>query len=537
VKRRTRTGNPGATTAPYRADRFALIGRHMSALADAIARSFSAAEPERPAVSPLRALGRRQLSGVEVLAQSVATTAPAASMVVLPITMLGTGDPLRGLLTIVGATVVISLIALCTSQFTRRQAAAGGLHSFVFQGLGTRAALTTGVAVLVKFLGSATLTLVSGGRALTAVLAQFGVDATGTAGRLAVYGGVALVVLAVLVRGARVGAAAILAVEVCSLLFIVGLSVLPAPGAVVLPPEPVGTAHGVLYLALAAIFSLAGFESATFFGPEAKRPLVTITRTVLVTPMICGGLFVLAAWAAWTGRSAMLVNAHLHGTGSGAPAALVIALEVGICCSWLASATASAHAASRLAYSMGVERLVPLWLATVHERFRTPYPALAVIVGLVGTAAGAVALADGGLAPAVEVLRHVVRAMVVAAYVLVAVASIRFLRRIGEQTPGVLVGALVSAVAGIALLAYLLVATVLDGDVAAPVLIVALLAAGALWQRLLGRRPARLDAVGAFDTAESADVLPGAGAFAPDAAGNIVLVRTDSVDPGDERRT
>jgi amino acid transporter len=512
----------------------------MSALANAIARSFSAGEPERPAVSPLRALGRRQLSGLEVFAQSVATTAPAASMVVLPIAVLETGDPLRGLLTIVGATVVISLIALCTSQFTRRQAAAGGLHSFVFQGLGTRAALTTGVAILVKFLGSATLTLYSGGRALTTLLAHLGIDAGGTAGRIVVYGGLAVVVLAVLVRGARVGAVAILAVEVCSLLFIVGLSVLPAPGVVVLPPEP-GTAHGVLYLALAAIFSLAGFESATFFGPEAKRPLVTITRTVLLTPMICGALFVLAAWAAWTGRSATLLNAYLSGTDSGVPAPLVIALEVGICCSWLASATASSHAASRLVYSMGVERLLPRWFTTVHERFRTPYPALVVIVAAVTAAAGAVAVADGGLTGAVEVLRHVVRAMVVAAYVLVAVASIRFLLRIREQTPGVLVGGIVASAAGIALLGYLLVATVLDGDVAAPVLIVALLSAGLVWQRRLRRRPTRLDAIGAFDTAESADVLPGAGAFASDATGNVVLVRTEptdrgAADPGDEPR-
>ena len=60
----------------------------VSALTDAIARSFTTGEPERPALSSMRALGRRQLSGVEVLAQSVATTAPAVSMVILPLTML-----------------------------------------------------------------------------------------------------------------------------------------------------------------------------------------------------------------------------------------------------------------------------------------------------------------------------------------------------------------------------------------------------------------------------------------------------------------
>jgi hypothetical protein len=92
----------------------------MSALEQAIAASFAAREPERPALSPLRALGRRQLSGIEVFAQSVATTAPAASMVILPITMLTNETMLGGLLTVFAATIVVSLIAFCVSQFTRR---------------------------------------------------------------------------------------------------------------------------------------------------------------------------------------------------------------------------------------------------------------------------------------------------------------------------------------------------------------------------------------------------------------------------------
>ncbi|TQM38110.1 APC family permease [Pseudonocardia cypriaca] len=493
----------------------------MSALAHAIARSFSVAEPDRPAVSPLRALGRRRLSGIEVLAQSAATTAPAASMVALPVAMLQTGDLFTGLLTVAAAAVLIMLVALCVTQFTRRQAAAGGLHSFAFQGLGTPAALATGVAILVKFLGSAALTLYSGSRAVTLLLAHLGVDAGGWIGHALVSALVAAVVIVVLVRGVRVGAIAILAVELCSLLFIVGLSVLPAAGVVAPPPQPVGTAHGVLYLALATIFSLAGFESATFFGPEARRPMVTVTRTVLLTPMLCGALFVLSAWAAWTGHSATLINAYLYGTAAGVPAPLVVALELGVCCSWLASATASSHAASRLVYSLGVERLLPARLARVHARFRTPHAAIATIVAAV--AAGALALAGGDVLD--DALRHVVRAMVVAAYALVAAASVRFLLRIREQTVPVLVAGAVGAVACVVLLGYLVVAVVLDGRIGTAAVIVALLAVGPLWQRHLRRRPARLDAVGAFDCAESADVLPGAGAFAADAAGNVVLVR------------
>ncbi len=92
----------------------------VSALTDAIARSFTTGEPERPALSSMRALGRRQLSGVEVLAQSVATTAPAVSMVILPLTMLTHDRLVSGIVTILVATIAVTLIAFCVSQFTRR---------------------------------------------------------------------------------------------------------------------------------------------------------------------------------------------------------------------------------------------------------------------------------------------------------------------------------------------------------------------------------------------------------------------------------
>lgn len=482
----------------------------MSALSDAIARSFTANEPSQPAVSPLRALGRRRLSGVDLLAQAVATTAPAASMVVLPMTMLRNVSPLAGVLTIAGATIVISLIALCITRFTRRQAAAGGLSSFAFQGAGTRAALVTGVAILVKYLGSAALTLYSGGRTVTVVLAQLGIDASGPGGTVAVYGGAAVVAAAVLVRGVRFAAIALLVVEVCSLLFIVAVTLLGTPGAVAAAPPP--AAHGLLYVALAAMFALAGFESATFFGPEAKRPLVTVTRTVLFTPMICGALFVFAAWAAWTGRSATLADAYVSGVG---PPGLVIALNLGLSCSWLASASASAHAASRLVYSMGVERLLPRFVTAVHSRYRTPHRALLVIVGTV--LLGCAALLVSGSA---DTVRHIVRAMVVVAYVLVAWASIRLLARIGEQTRTALLAGWVTVGAGVSMLGYLVVAQLGAGNLVAPLVIGALLAAGLLWHR---RLPAG-SRVGVFDRAESIDVLPGAGRYARDADGELVLV-------------
>ncbi len=495
----------------------------MSALTEAIARSFTTREKQPPARSPLRALGRRQLSGAEVLAQSVATTAPAVSMVVLPVTMLTHGRLLSGMITIIAATVLVTLIAFCVSQFTRRMAASGGLHSFVFRGLGTRAALTTGIAMLVKYVGSAVMTLYHGGQAAIALLGFAGMHVDKTFHVIALYLGIALLILGALVRSVRFAALAILVVESCSLLFIVGLMILGGSGSQQAQIVPPTSGHGLLLTALAAVFALAGFESAAFFGPEARRPLVTVTRTVLLTPIICGSLFIFAGWAAWSGRSDTLVNAYLHGTATGVSPGVVIALNVGLGCSWLASSMASSNAASRLVYSFGVERLLPRRFASVHSAFRTPYFALTTVVCTVLLGGGTFAVLGRG--EIFDDVRLTVRGAVIVAYALTAIASVVFLTRIGEHTPGVLAAASCGSGAGAIVLGYLVYANTIDHAYVAPIAVLVILTSGTLWQFYLRRRsPKSLLHVGAFDSPETEDVLPGAGVFATDAAGNIVLV-------------
>lgn len=495
----------------------------MSALTEAVARSFLTREKQPPARSPLRALGRRQLSGAEVLAQSVATTAPAVSMVILPITLLTHGMLLSGIVTIILATIFVTLIAFSVSQFTRRMAASGGLHSFVFRGLGTRAALTTGIAILVKYVGSAVMTLYFGGRAVLSLLDSAGLHLHNTFQIVALYSVLAALILGCLVRSVRFAALAILVVESCSLLFIVILMLLGGEGSQQAQIVPQTSPHATLIVVLAAIFALAGFESAAFFGPEARRSLVTVTRTVLLTPVICGALFVFAAWAAWSGRSDTLVNAYLHGTATGVNPAVVIALNIGMGCSWLASSMASSNAASRLIYSFGVERLLPHCFARVHNAFRTPYVALSAVVTVI--LLGGAAFAVLGQGDVYDDLRLTVRGAVIVAYILVAIGSIAFLTRIGEHTPQVLTAAAVGSGAGALVLVYLVYANVAAHAYVAPVVVLAVLGSGTLWQFYLRRSsPESLLHVGAFDRPETEDVLPGAGAFSTDTAGNIVLV-------------
>jgi len=494
-----------------------------SALADAIARSFAHREPERPAVSPLRALGRRQLSGWEVLAQSVATTAPAASMVLLPAAMLTHHALMSGLIAVVAATVLVTLIACCTALFTRRMVASGGLYAFVAKGLGPRAALTTGVAMAVKYLGSGALTLYHGGHAVIAIAAQCGIGIRGPATAV-VYLLIAAAILAALLRGVRFAALAILVIESCSLIFIVGLMVMPGAESVPVQPFP-GAGTGLLLpVVLSALFALAGFESATFVAPEARRPMITVTRTVIATPALCGALFVFAGWAAWSGHADTLVGAYLYGTSTGVSPVVVALLHLGMACSWLASAMASSNAASRLLYSMGVEGVLPAGLGSVHRRLRTPWVALVSAVSCL--AIGATVLAVRGEVP--DWAGVTLRVVLLVAYVLVAVAAVVFLARIQESTPAITWTCRVAATLGGVVTGYIVIGHALDGRFGALTALLVVLAVPVLWYRHLRRtRPATLADIGVFDSPESKDVLPGAGAFAETGRGRVALVGSD----------
>jgi len=130
-------------------------------------------------------------------------------------------------------------------------------------------------------------------------------------GTLTVYLAVAAAAAAVLVRGVRCAALAMLAVEACSLLFIVVLILLPSSAGAA-PPGQRGGARGAAHRAGGVV--LAGrVRERHVLRPGGKAPLTTVTRVVLVTPLICGGLFLFAGWAAWTGRGATMLSAATSG--------------------------------------------------------------------------------------------------------------------------------------------------------------------------------------------------------------------------------
>lgn len=461
--------------------------------------------------SPVHGLDRRNLRPLEVLAQSVSTAAPAAGMATIPAIVATTGGTAT-VWSFVLATAVALAVGACIATFTRRMAAAGSLYSLTAKGLGPAAAFACGAALLAGY--AVLLMAVLAGAALYggALLHRLGWIPPPAVGAAAV---VVLAVLAagLVLRGVRVSARIVLAVEAVSigLMLVIFVVLLAGPPA---PPAPAGatpdwSVAGVVAGVLPAMGAFIGFEAATTLGVEARRPFVTVPRAVLGTAALVGLLTLLAAHTQVVGFAGALGGqpepvvtlAAAHGTPW-----LAVLLDLGIATSFVACTLATTNALVRVLFSMARDGIVPRRIGATHRRYRTPHVAIAVAVP-VGAAVPAALFLAG--VPGLTMLRELISvatAGYLVAYLLVALAAPLFLRRIGELTvaPLVVTSVAVPVLAGVC---CAFVISALGGVV--PIVLGALVLAALAWYAVLRlRRPRELAAIGVYDEPSTADVHP-----------------------------
>jgi amino acid transporter len=465
--------------------------------------------------SPVHGLDRRNLRPLEVLAQSVSTAAPAAGMATVPAIVAATAGPAT-VWSFVLATAVALAVGACIATFTRRMAVAGSLYSLTAKGLGPAAAFACGAALLTGYAVLLMAALAGAALYANALLIRLGLAPPPAVGAGVVVF-LAMLTGGLVLRGVRVSARIVLAVEAVSIaLMIVIFAVLlagppapPAPTGAVTDWSLVGVAAGVL----PALGAFIGFEAATTLGVEARRPFVSVPRAVLGTAGLVGLLILLAAHTQVVGFAGALGGqpepvvtlAAAHDTPW-----LAVLLDLGIATSFVACALATTNALVRVLFSMARDRIVPQRIGATHRRYRTPHVAIAVAVPLAGAVPAALLLAG---VPGLTVLRgllSVATAGYLVAYLLVSLAAPLFLRRIGELTlPPVVVTAV--AVPVLAIVCGAFVVSALDGPV--PVVLGALVLAALAWYAVLrARRPRELAGIGVYDEPSTADVLTGPGA-------------------------
>lgn len=469
------------------------------------------------AVSPVHGLARRSVGFFDVLGQSVAALAPSAAATTIPMLTFAVAGGGSAVAVVVAAVIALG-VAASVNVFAKRVAAAGSVYTFVSLGLGPRASLLSGAAMLLGYGLIAVFELFAAthfvGHALGAP--------PGATVVLGLVLGAALV--AVLLGGIRLSTRLMLLIEaatVVTLVVIIGvlLTVLPfEPAALV--PEPVGIDRIVLGVVV-TMSAFVGFESAAALGVEAKRPFATIPRVLLWTVAAAGAVFVFVALAGLVAAGALGFDqvagdlpfdavAEVYGAGWAA-----IALDVLVGFSFAAAAVAASTAFVRILFSMAREGMLPAVLGRTRPRTGVPLIATLACVPLV---LAPVALRAVGidLRGAMDTVLVAAVASFVLGYVLVCSAVTPFLRRIGEPATWPIVRAGVSALLlGVSLIGFLAVAAT-SGQAGGVVLFAAALAASvgvlAIVRARSGARDGRRGV--ARDVPLAADVLGGDSALA-----------------------
>lgn len=427
------------------------------------------------------------LTFFEVLATSIALIGPSMTPILVAPYMYALAGNGTWLAYLFGGTM-LTFVAFCINQFARRGASAGSMYHYVSETLGRTAGAIAGWALLwaYGFVAAAVL----GAMALFVGLLYPGPPYEG----FLVVIGIALVAWQAAYRGVQVSAFLMLVLEIVSVTIIclvVGIVLHEhGPSIDVRQLRVQGGFPGGIGLAIAlAVFSYVGFESATAFGGEARRPLVTIPRAVIGSVIFASAFFVLATYAEIVGfrdahqsldRQNFPIGAlaQLYGVGY-----LRVPITIGALCSAFSVCLACITTAGRIAYAMSAAGIFPRAFARIEPRHGTPNVAVTVITSVT------LALALGALALRISPIDIFDNCGTLSAfgfiltYMLIAVAAAVYCRRLGAMR-GVDMGISVAA------LGLLILATVwLFDSVPAPpqrwfgYYFIAFVAAGWLWFR------------------------------------------------------
>jgi amino acid transporter len=401
------------------------------------------------------------LGPLEALAQSISTMAPtcsAALTVPLVFASAGNGTWLAYLL----ATVCTLLVALCIARFARESASPGSLYTYATSSLPPALGSAAAWALLLAYV--ATGASVVGGFVYYAnvVLKEFyGVSAAAIP--LAVFAVFASTYIAY--RDVKVSARFMVYIELVSVLLIsvVFAMLLWKRGVHVDPAQ--FTLRGVKFSGVRlglvlAMFSFVGFESATTLGEEAKHPLRTIPRAVILSAMLSGLFFIAASYTEVLGFPASAgtldhnaAPMSVLSTGAGIRR-LGPVIDICAMVSMFACTLACVTAAARVLLLMAHHGLAPKSLSKTHPRNETPHFAVlatgaATLVLPVGLAAAKVT-GDSTY----DWMGSLATYGFITVYALVGIALPRHLRQSGRLTSGttllaiLAVGAMVVVLAG-----------------------------------------------------------------------------------------
>lgn len=404
--------------------------------------------------TPDYGLRHNALGPMEALAQSISTMAPTASAamtVPLVFASAGNGTWLAYLM----AMVFTLPVTLCVARFARESTSPGSLYTYTTASLPPALGSVAAWSLLIAYIGTAVSVVGGFIHYANVVLNEF-FGISSAAAPLAI-GCVALSVWFAY-RDVKISASLMLYVEIASVVSIstvFGLLLWQHGLHIDTAQFSLKGAHftGVRLGVVLAMFSFAGFESATTLAEEVKNPLHTIPRSIIRSELISGLFFITASYVEVMGFPAsagaldqsdapITVLSVAAGVGP-----LGRFIDVGVMVTMLACTLACITAAARVLMLMGHNGLAPMRVAAIHHHNKTPYKAV-LAIGVV-TFILSIALVAGHVSG--ETIYDWMGSLAVygfvTVYALVAVALPVFLQKRGRPIVGALLLAGLSVIA------------------------------------------------------------------------------------------
>jgi amino acid transporter len=416
------------------------------------------------AAEPSLGLRRRSLPFREVFAQSLAGTGPSGSLAFGPALVFASGGHGTWI------SYVLSLISLlfvgwAFSTFGTRLASAGSMYTMAAEGLGPLIGVLVAWAIVVAYAVIAMVVIAGSGQffgQFLVVLGWGGADSTAFQVLLALVIGATAVTLAL--RDVKVSMRAALTLEVISIIAITAvlISTVAKHGIVDKAQFELSgiTLHGVVLGMVLALTGYVGFESAASLGQESDNPRRAVPRAIRINVITCGTYFIIGSYVYVLGFDKMGMDitqsaAPLNDLAKGAGVSFLrYVIDLGIAIGFIAVTVAALTAVSRVLFNMSREGLLPSALGTVDDTHRVPHKAL-MLVGVLVT--GTVVVSQvAGLTP-VDILGYygsIATYGFIVAYLIVSLAAVGYLRRLGEFKPVHLVPSLLGAAAMGAVLYY-----------------------------------------------------------------------------------
>jgi len=331
-------------------------------------------------------LQSQALSPVETIAQSVANIAPTGTpTLVIPLVFALSGNAtwLAYLVAMIG----ILFVAAAVSVFARRSASPGALYTFAATGLGPTWGVVTGWALFIAYIGTGSAVTTGFSNYANVVLAHINPSWHIHSAILISFS--VLVSLFVAYRDIKLSTRLILVLEFVSVSLILFLVVayFIINGANIDWPQLKleGSSLGALRNGLIlATFSYVGFEGATVLGSEARNPLKSIPRAVILSATLIGLLFVLASYtetAAFHGEATPLNEsaAPLQVVAQKAGLSFLgVLINIGALVSFFACVLASINAGARILFFLAHHNIFHKTIAGTHKKHETPHVAVTI---------------------------------------------------------------------------------------------------------------------------------------------------------------